>query len=88
MALLSGNVRLALAIFVAGLFFVVSIAGSYALALHAVSSSQHNWCAALDVLTAKPVPEPADPAANPSRVATYQFYESLKRLETQFGCRP
>jgi hypothetical protein len=46
---------------------------------------QHE-CTALQDLTAKPVPYPANPKANPSRVATYNFYIALLNWEHQDGC--
>lgn len=48
---------------------------------------QHE-CKALELLTAKPVTYPANPQANPSRVATYDFYEALLYWEHQDGCKP
>lgn len=47
---------------------------------------QHE-CQALELLTATPVPKPADPAANPSRETTYQFYEALLFWEHADGCK-
>jgi hypothetical protein len=52
----------------------------------AVAKSNHQWCAALDLLTAHPVPRPADPAANPSRVTSYQWYEVFMHLGQRFRC--
>lgn len=46
---------------------------------------QHE-CSALKDLTAKPVPYPANPTANPSRVATYNFYIALLDWERADGC--
>lgn len=46
---------------------------------------QHE-CSALKDLTAKPVVYPANPKANPSRVATYNFYIALLNWERQDGC--
>jgi hypothetical protein len=46
---------------------------------------QHE-CQALELLTATPVPAPADPAANPSRETTYKFYEALLFWERADGC--
>ena len=47
--------------------------------------AQHG-CAALGLLTAKPVPKPSDPAANPSRETTYEFYEAILFWERADGC--
>jgi cyanate lyase len=46
---------------------------------------QHE-CTALELLTATPVPKPADPAANPSRETTYKFYEALVYWENSDHC--
>lgn len=77
-------------VFLAGLVVVIgvfaTIAGSYALSLHALSNSQHNWCDTLTLLTSTPVTKPANPNANPSREADYLFYTRLKVLEDRFGC--
>ena len=54
--------------------------------LYAVQNSEHQWCQALKILTARPVPYPRDARANPSRLATYRFYVSLTELERHFGC--
>lgn len=49
------------------------------------SQVQHE-CQALDLLTSTPVPKPPDPAANPSRETTYEFYEALLFWEHADGC--
>jgi uncharacterized lipoprotein len=51
-----------------------------------VSTDDHKWCAAMTLLTAHPVPKPADPAANPSREQTYRFYETFVTLQHSLGC--
>ena len=48
---------------------------------------QHE-CQALELLTSKPVPYPKDPAQNPSRVTTYEFYVALLFWEHKDGCTP
>ena len=53
---------------------------------YAVSSDDHKWCAAMTLLTAHPVPKPADPKANPSRAQTYQFYVTFVQLKRNLGC--
>ena len=52
----------------------------------AVAKSNHQWCAALDLLTAHPVPRPADPAANPSRVEAYEWFMVFRHLGQRFRC--
>lgn len=78
--------KLAAAVVVVFLFFAGAVAGSYALSLTAIENSQHQWCDTLTLLTARPVPKPADPKANPSREQNYQFYETLVHLRDRFGC--
>lgn len=46
---------------------------------------QHE-CSSLELLTATPVAKPADPAANPSREVTYEFYVALLSWEHADGC--
>lgn len=51
-----------------------------------VHTSQHEWCHLLTTLTQTPIPKPADPSANPSRVQNYNFYMQLVQLRGEFGC--
>lgn len=52
------------------------------------TASDRRWCATFDLLTTPAIPAPTNPAANPSREATYQLYSDFVALEKQFGCRP
>lgn len=79
-------VRITLAVAAIVGLLAAAIIGAYALGLHAIDTSQHHWCTTLALLTEKPVPQPADPAANPSREDAYLFYVHLKELERDFGC--
>jgi len=54
---------------------------------HALSANNQQWCTALAILTKTPVAYPADPKANPSRVSTYDLYESFRYIEGKFGCQ-
>ena len=47
---------------------------------------ENHACQALELLTKTPVPYPADPAANPSRVTTYNFYHALLYWRDADGC--
>jgi hypothetical protein len=51
-----------------------------------VRVSNHRWCDTLTLLTARPVPKPASPAANPSRQQSYVLYTDFVRLRHQLGC--
>lgn len=53
---------------------------------HQVATQAHDWCSALDLLTAHPVSRPAHPAANPSRVQAYRYYVVFLDLHRKFGC--
>jgi uncharacterized membrane protein YbjE (DUF340 family) len=53
----------------------------------ATAEEQHA-CNALELLTATPIPNPGATAAkNPSREATYKFYEALIYWETADSCK-
>lgn len=51
-----------------------------------VHASDRKWCTAMTLLTARPVPKPADPKANPSRQASWQFYQTFLDLRRNLGC--
>ena len=53
---------------------------------HQVTASQHQWCSTLDLLTARPVPRPADVAANPSRENAWILYSDFVDLRDRLGC--
>lgn len=78
--------RLVLAIVVVFLFIAGAVAGSYALSVHALDQSQHQWCDTLNLLTVHPVAKPSDPAANPSRMESYEIYLDFVSLRDRFGC--
>ena len=59
---------------------------SVAFTLTLVNQSNHRWCDTLVLLTARPVPKPADPAANPSREQSYVLYSDFVRLRRNLGC--
>lgn len=75
--LVSSNVRLGIAIVVLCVLLVGSVAGSYALSLHAIRQSQGQWCDTLSLLTAN---------AHPTTPQGQQFYTKLRALEVRFGC--
>lgn len=56
---------------------VISIGGSYALTLIAISRSQHQWCDTLSLLTAN---------SHPSTSQGKVFYGKLSDLENKFHC--
>lgn len=51
-----------------------------------VAIDDHKWCATMALLTSKPVPRPADPKANPSRMQTYVLYSDFTELRHRLGC--
>jgi hypothetical protein len=74
------------AVIVAFGLLISSVALAVFLSYRAVSSNNQNWCTVLELLTARKVPYPAHPKANPSRVADYRLYEDFKSLEGTFHC--
>jgi hypothetical protein len=52
----------------------------------AIEQADHQWCTTLALLTARPVPRPADPASNPSRVQAYLYYSDFLQLRHKLGC--
>lgn len=53
----------------------------------AQQASDRRWCTVLSLITSAPQLKPANPAANPSREANYQFYLDFLSLRRQFNCR-
>ena len=51
-----------------------------------VNRANHTWCSTLILLTQHPVPKPADPAANPSRVTAYHYYSVFLAQRHRLGC--
>lgn len=64
----------------------VAVVLCYVFVFWQVDLSQHHWCDALVTLTQHPVPKPANPAGNPSRVEGYNLYTEFVRLKGDFGC--
>lgn len=52
----------------------------------ALYEGQRALCPALELATKQPVPYPTDPAKNPSRVKTYQYYLAFKEAESKDHC--
>ena len=69
-----------------GLVVVVLFAASLLYTAHAVSDSNHKFCGVVSAITARPVPKPADPRANPSRATSYEWYLRFVRLDRDLGC--
>jgi len=68
------------------LSLVAAIALCCAFTYWQVGSSERHWCQALGTLTQHKVPEPADPAANPSREEGYVLYTEFMKIRGEFGC--
>ena len=72
-------------------FSVLLVAGAVTYAIwhgnNTISANNQDWCTALKILTRTPVSYPADPKANPSRVFSYNLYESFRSIEIKFGCK-
>src|SRR6185437_9647529 len=62
------------------------IGASLLFTARAIANDEHKWCNAMTLLTARPVPKPADPKANPSRQQTYLYYMTFVELKHSLGC--
>jgi hypothetical protein len=67
-----------------------AFAGDYLVATwradQAVRQSEQVLCGIVNLVTASPVPAPADPSANPSRESSYRFYEAFVTVGRQYHC--
>jgi hypothetical protein len=83
-----GSVLLFIGSIVFSVLLVIG-AASYAIwhGNNSISANNQDWCTALTILTKTPVVYPADPGANPSRVFSYDLYESFRSIEIKFGCK-
>jgi hypothetical protein len=52
----------------------------------AVDQSDQVLCPLIDLVTATPVTNPANPAKNPSRVTSYKFYEAFVYASREYHC--
>ena len=77
--------RYGLAVLVLVATLMLAIAGSYALSLRAIASSQHQWCTTIELLTSN-----GPPRREGTSPVTYRrglvFYRHMKELERRFGC--
>jgi hypothetical protein len=78
--------RIALLISALVVIVVAAIAGAYLLTAWQINRADQQWCNVINLLISHPVPKPADPAANPSRVQTYELYEDFVTVQHQFRC--
>lgn len=69
-----------------GLLPVVLFGLSILFTVHYVTAADHRFCQVVRSVTATPVPRPADPAANPSRLNQYEWYERFVSLGRSLGC--
>lgn len=69
-----------------GIMVLIAVVGCYLLTVYQVDLSQRHWCDALTTLTQNPIAKPANPAANPSRVESYNLYQEFVDLKGDFGC--
>jgi len=52
----------------------------------AVRDSEQAICLVVRLVTAHPVPKPANPRADPSRESSYEFYHAFTQVSQRFGC--
>lgn len=74
----------AVIIVVAGV--VVAVGGAYWLALRAQQQAERALCPAFALLTRHRPPYPSDPAANPSRLQSWQLYMTFRQIESNYRC--
>lgn len=72
-------------IFLVVLSFALAI-GAALISLSAVNDSQHKWCQVVNTIVAIPVPQPANPKADPSRQRAWEFYTEFVILKRSLGC--
>lgn len=78
--------RYALAAALVLALLMLAVAASLWLASAAIGASERKWCSTLALLTARPVPRPAHPAADPARQENYLFYLDLVQLKRDYRC--
>jgi hypothetical protein len=78
--------KVAIAIFVAVLYLVGALAGSYGLTVHLVDTNNGKFCQYLETVVPR-TPKPVDPAKNPSRAVNYRFSLKTDRFEKTIGCK-
>jgi K+-transporting ATPase A subunit len=76
-------VRVFIAAMLAVLILITAIVGSY---VYAVYQSERSLCPVMAIITERPVPKPADPARNPSRVQNYRLYLAFRQAERAYHC--
>jgi hypothetical protein len=90
-------VRIFVAVLVVIAGVCAAIGGAYFLAVRATDraeqtqarterAAQRALCPAFALITARPVPYPTDPAANPSRVQLWQWYVTFRHIERDYHC--
>jgi hypothetical protein len=50
-----------------------------------VNANNRKFCQVITGVTAVPVPQPADPASNPSREKQFELYEKLRSSAGRWG---
>lgn len=86
----SQGVRVVIAVSVIMAVVAAGLIADYAVATwradEAVRNSQQVLCGIVDLVTASPVPQPADPRANPSRETSYRFYQAFVTVGREYRC--
>jgi len=65
---------------------VALIGASMLFTVSYVRSTEREFCQVVTAATATPVSRPADPAANPSREQSWEWYERFAQLGQRLGC--
>lgn len=75
--------------FVALAVLALALSGACLLfTVHYVGANDRKFCDVITGFTVTPVQRPADPAANPSREMSWEWYERFVRLGRGLGCAP
>lgn len=78
--------KVALTVVFMVIFMIAGLGVEYLMITRVIADSNAQWCDTLSLLISRPVAKPADPRANPSRMATYLLYEDFVHLRDKFGC--
>lgn len=69
------------------LLLVLGLVTEWFMITNQIAHDNAQWCDTLNLITAKPVPRPSDPSANPSRQGQYLLYQDFLILKDRFGCQ-
>lgn len=71
---------------VLAVFMVVLTLAAGGFSIVQTHNLEHKFCQLIDASVQNPVPQPADPKANPSREKLYEDYTIVATLDRNLGC--